>query len=294
VRLALALCLLAAQAAAQEVPAPLLPFVADAVVGAVPLRETGDAADEQWFGEGAQALYVRNVTRPTLRPVLPDPSIATGTAAVVVPGGGFVALDMGNEGMEVARALAAAGIAAFVVKYRTEATPRDATGFAADVTSGIGAFLAAGPGAPIPGEAAALEDLGDALALVRLRAENWGVDPDKLGVLGFSAGAITALNAVTAGESVAFAGVIYGRMAEVTPPEGAPPLFAALAADDPLFGAAPFGLADSWRRAGLPVELHYYAGGGHGFGMGPRGTTSDMWFAQFLGWLEAQDLLARE
>lgn len=293
-RLALALCLLAAPAAAQDVPAPLLPFVADAVVGAEPLSETGEAGDEQWFGEGAQALYVRNVTRPTLRPVLPDPSIATGTAVVVVPGGGFVALDMGNEGMEVARALAGAGIAAFVVKYRTEATPRDAAGFAADVTAGVGAFLAAGAEAPIPGEAAALEDLGRALALVRARSGDWGVDPDRIGVLGFSAGAITALNAVMGGESVAFAGLLYGRMTEVAPPEGAPPLFAAIAADDPLFGAAPFGLADSWRRAGLPVEFHYYAGGGHGFGLGPRETTSDLWFGQFLGWLEAQGFLARE
>jgi acetyl esterase/lipase len=285
VRGCLALCLLAAPAMAQDVPASLLPFVADATVGAVPLSDEGDPGTEQWFGDGAQSLFVRNVTRPTLRPVLPDPSIANGAAALVVPGGGFVALDMGKEGMEVARALADAGIAAFVVKYRTEATPEGAAGFAADVAAGVGAFLAAGPDAPIPGEAAALEDLTLALALVRARAGDWGVDPDRVGVLGFSAGAITALNAVMAGEAPAFVGLLYGRMSEVDPPEGAPPLFAALAADDPLFGVAPFGLAESWRRAGLPVEFHYYASGGHGFGLGRQGTTTEFWFPNFLAWL---------
>ena len=290
-RCLLALCLLAAPAMAQDVPAPLLPYVADATVGALPLSDEGDPATEQWFGDGALYLFVRNVTRPTLRPVLPDPAVATGAAALVVPGGGFVALDMGNEGMEAARALADAGIAAFVLKYRTEETPSGTAGFAAGVAAGVGAFLAAGPDAAIPGEEAALEDAQAALGLIRERAADWGVDTDRLGILGFSAGAITSLNAVLAGEPVAFAGLLYGRMAAVEPPEGAPPLFVALAADDPLFGAAGFGLIDSWRSAGQPVEFHYYAGGSHGFGMGQRGTTSDSWFTSFLAWLDAGGIL---
>jgi len=280
-------------AAAQEVPPTLTPFVADAIVGAVPLAGAGDPATEQWFGEDALSLSVRNVTRPTLRPVLPDPSIATGTGVVVVPGGAFLALSMGKEGMEVARALAASGVAAFVVKYRTQETPREAAGFAAEVAGGVAEFFAAGPETPVPGEAAALEDVTAALRLVHDRADEWGVDRDRIGLLGFSAGAITSLNAVVAGGAAApdFAALLYGRMAEVTPPDPAPPLFVALAADDPLFGSASFGLLESWRRAGLPIEFHYYASGGHGFGLEPRGTPSDLWFANFLAWLEAQDAL---
>ena len=290
-RLALAFALFAAPSSAQDVPAPLLPFVADAIVGAIPLRDDGDRATEQWFGEDAQTLLVRNVTRPTLRPVLPDPAIATGTAVVIVPGGGFVALDMGKEGMEVARALADVGIAAFVVKYRTEATPRSALGFAANLAAGSAAFYAAGPDSPLPGEAAALEDVEAALALVRERGGDWGVDPGRVGLLGFSAGAITSLNLVLSGEPSAFAGLLYGRMLVVVPPPDAPPIFVALAADDPLFGGQPFGLVDSWRAAGLPVEFHYYDSGGHGFGMVPQGSPSDVWFASFLLWLGAQGML---
>jgi acetyl esterase/lipase len=293
VRLALALTLLAAPAAAQDVPPAILPFVADAVTEAIPLRDGGDPATEQWFGEDALDLLVRNVTRPTLRPVLPDPAIATGAAVIVVPGGGFVAIDMGKEGMETARALADAGIAAFVVKYRTEETPRNVVGFGAQVAAGAASFLAKGRDSRIPGETAALEDALDALALVRDRAADWDIDPDRIGMLGFSAGAITVLNAVlTDGAPLpAFAGLIYGRTPAVDPPRHAPPLFVAVAADDPLFGGGSWGLMDSWRAAGHPVEFHFYDSGGHAFGMKPQGKPSDLWFASFLLWLEARGVI---
>ena len=289
-RLALALTLLAAPAAAQDVPPALLPFVADAVAGAIPLRDDGDPATEQWFGEDALDLLVRNVTRATIRPVLPDPAIATGAAVIVVPGGGFVAVDMGKEGMETARALADAGIAAFVVKYRTEETPRNVVGFGAQVAAGAAAFLVAGPESAIPGEAAALEDARAALDLVRDRAADWDLDPRRIGMLGFSAGAITTLNLLLddTAPAPAFAGLIYGRTPAVDPPPDAPPLFVAVAADDPLFGGGPWGLMESWRAAGHPVEFHFYDSGGHAFGMKPQGKPSDLWFAAFLLWLEAR------
>jgi acetyl esterase/lipase len=293
VRLALALTLLAAPAAAQDVPPALLPFVGDAVAGAIPLRDGGDPATEQWFGEDALDLLVRNVTHATLRPVLPDPSIATGAAVIVVPGGGFVAVDMGKEGMETARALADAGIAAFVVKYRTEETPRNVVGFGAQVAAGAASFLVAGPESAIPGEAAALEDVRAALELVRDRAGEWDLDPRRIGMLGFSAGAITTLNLVLDDTTItpAFAGLIYGRTPAVDPPPGAPPLFVAVAADDPLFGGGPWGLMESWRAAGHPVEFHFYDKGGHAFGMKPQGKPSDLWFASFLLWLEARGVI---
>jgi acetyl esterase/lipase len=293
VRLALAGLLLAAPAAAQEVPPALLPFVADAVAEAIPLRDDGDPGTEQWFGDDALDLLVRNVTRPTIRPVLPDPSIATGAAVIVVPGGGFVAVDMGKEGMETARALADAGIAAFVVKYRTETTPRNVVGFGAQVAAGAASFMTKGRDSRIPGEAAALEDALAAFELVRDRAADWDIDRDRIGMLGFSAGAITVLNAVlTDGAPVpAFAGLVYGRTPAVDPLRDAPPLFVAVAADDPLFGGGSWGLIDSWREAGHPVEFHYYDSGGHAFGMKPQGAPSDLWFASFLLWLDARGML---
>ena len=72
----------------------------------------------------------------------------------------------------------------------------------------------------------------------------------------------------------AFLGEIYGSMAPVTVPADAPPLFVALAADDPLFGNSGFGLVESWRAAKRPVEFHLYEQGGHGFGMYKKPTTS--------------------
>ncbi|MFK4985650.1 alpha/beta hydrolase, partial [Klebsiella pneumoniae] len=71
------------------------------------------------------SVFARNVTIATLTPFLPDPAKATGTAVIVAPGGGFVALSMQNEGWDVAKALAARGVAAFVLKYRLNPTPSD-------------------------------------------------------------------------------------------------------------------------------------------------------------------------
>ena len=83
----------------------------------------------------------------------------------------------------------------------------------------------------------------------------------------------------------AFIGIIYGPLAPVTVPADAPPMFVALAADDPLFGNGGTGLIDSWRAAKRPVEFHLYEQGGHGFGMYPKETTSTGWFDAFVRWM---------
>lgn len=298
-RLVLTLALTCAGAAGAEPPAALLDRMTG---GALPLHDAappvpGAEGSEQWLGEDMVGLAVRNVTEPTLLPVLPPPGRGNGAGVIVVPGGGFVAVALGNEGVAVAERLAERGIAAFVLKYRTEPTPRDLPGFGLRVERGIRDFLATGSEGAFEGEEAALADAQRALRLVRERAGDWGVDPERLGFLGFSAGAMTALNAVLAdapGARPAFAGLIYGRMAAVTPPPAAPPVFVALAADDPLFGAAGFGLVESWRAAGAPVELHLFERGGHGFGMAPRGLTSDRWFDLFLGWLAMHGMIPAE
>jgi len=294
IRALVAAGLLAFPAAAQDVPPSVTGRVADLAAQAIPLSNDGDPSTEIWMGTDAASLAVRNVTQPALIPVLPDPARATGAGVVVVPGGGLVLLSMGNEGMDVARALADRGIAAFVVKYRTDPTPADPAGMAAQVQAGVAAFLATGSTGPLAGEGPAREDLVAALRHVNDRATDYGLDAARLGVLGFSAGAITALNTVLVGASgarPAFAGLIYGRMNPVSPPPDAPPLFVALAADDPLFGHTGFGLPDSWRAAGHPVEFHYYDRGGHGFGIAPQGAPSDAWFDAFLAWLASRGVL---
>ena len=113
-------------------------------------------------------------------------------------------------------------------------------------------------------------------------------------MIGFSAGAMTTMATALAKPDMhlAFIAPIYGSMESVTVPVGAPPMFAALAANDPLFAGKGLGLIDSWQRAGRPVELHLYQAGGHGFGLGKAGTTSTGWFDSFVRWLDANGLLA--
>ncbi|HXD22074.1 MAG TPA: alpha/beta hydrolase fold domain-containing protein [Gemmatimonadaceae bacterium] len=236
----------------------------------------------------------RNVTRPTLTPVLPDPGKANGTAVVVAPGGAFMMLAMDNEGYPVARALAEKGVAAFVLKYRVDATPEDEKAFqaAADARFAGAAKAGADRVAPIHQPLATKDGLA-ALALIRARAQEWHVDPNRVGMIGFSAGAMTVLQVTLADDPVRpdFVALIYGPMTPVTLPAKVPPAFIALAADDPLFGNSGFGIVESWKKAGAPVELHYYEKGGHGFGTHHLNATSDSWIGQFEAWLGARGLL---
>ena len=246
-------------------------------------------ATETWHSQYG-SVFARNVTIATLTPFLPDPAHATGTAVVVAPGGGFMTLSMENEGWDVAKALAARGVAAFVLKYRLRQTPQDMTAFQdqmRDMFSG-----AARPPRPdfkdsLAGLAPQIADSRAAFALIRRRAAEWHVDPQRIGMVGFSAGAMLTMATALAGDDAkpAFIGNIYGSMAPLPVSADAPPMFVALAADDPLFGNGGFGLIDSWRTAKRPVEFHLYEQGGHGFGMYKKETTSTGWFDAFARWM---------
>jgi acetyl esterase/lipase len=234
---------------------------------------------------------VRNVTRPTLTPVLPDPAKANGTAVLVVPGGGFKFVSMDNEGWPVARWLADRGVAAFILKYRLEKTPDSEAEFTKEMQAMFSGKVNTDT---LPGVPFAVADAQAALKMIRSNAGKWKIDPKRVGMLGFSAGAMTTLGVTLANDPAAradFIAPIYGPMGVVTVPENAPPMFVALAADDPLFGGKGYGLVDSWSSAKRPVELHVYDHGGHGFGSMPKGTTSDHWFEEYAWWLQARGLL---
>ena len=113
-------------------------------------------------------------------------------------------------------------------------------------------------------------------------------------MIGFSAGAMTTLATALRNDTAAradFIGTIYGPLVTVQVPQNPPPLFIAIAADDPLIGSGDFGLINAWRDAKAPVELHYYERGGHGFGMRHQSTTSDLWAEQFYAWMKGRGLL---
>ncbi len=294
-----ATCAFAVPAQAQDdrmtaIAIPAQPSAIELGTGPLP----GATVQESWHSQyGSQ--FARNVTIATLTPFLPDPAKATGTAVVVTPGGGFRTLSMENEGYDVARALNERGVAAFVLKYRLNQTPASLEEYARPPAPG------AGPGGPprtrpspeqmMANLAPQLEDSRAAFALIRSRASEWGIDPDRVGMVGFSAGAMLTMATALVGQDAkpAFLGDIYGPLTAMTPPRDAPPLFIALAADDPLFPETDFGLIRSWKDAKAPVEFHYYEQGGHGFGMYPKETTSTGWFDAFVSWMTMHGWLQR-
>lgn len=246
---------------------------------------------------------VWNVTQPTLAVFKPAAGKANGAAVIIAPGGGFRVLSYKNEGLRVAQWLADRGVTALVLKYRLHRMPDDP----AEVRKGLDQMLAAttrsagkpadGAAAPAPMprlefgpvELSAIADGQQAIKLVRSRAKEFGVDPQRIGIIGFSAG-----GAVSGGASVHaepadrpnFVGIIYGGVPGAIP-ANVPPAFLAAAADDPLSQGMP-DLFARWRASGASAEMHIYAKGQHGFGTAKQGLPVDHWLDAFYAWLEQQ------
>ncbi|MFN3313001.1 MAG: alpha/beta hydrolase [Hyphomonas sp.] len=259
----------------------------------------GQTADESWFRQWGDPM-ARNISAATLTPFLADPETANGASVLVAPGGGFMWLSMGNEGWEVAEALAARGINAFVLKYRLQPTADTLEDFEVQMQR-----LFADAGNQTDNEDGAggvhgprwdytnpLEDAEAAYAMIVANADQWGVDTGRIGMVGFSAGAALTLHTTfnSGRVDLAFIAPIYGPMVPVEVPADAPPLFVAIATDDFLFEGQ-FGLVKSWFDAGAPVEFHLYQNGGHGFGLGNPDRTSNAWFDAFIHWLNVNEFL---
>lgn len=237
---------------------------------------------------------VYNVSHPTLSVFLPDPSIATGTAAIICPGGAFYILAINNEGYDVARRLAEKGVAAFVLKYRVGHSLTDepvkelslkmmSPRFAEDIASVI----------PL-----AIADGREAISYVRTHASEYGISPNKIGIIGFSAGGTVAASTAynyTAENHPDFVAPVYAYMPSILQtdiPTDAPPIFIAAASDDNL-GLAPHSvdLYNKWIAAKHPAELHMYVKGGHGFGMRKQNLPTDTWIDRFEDWLKVEGFL---
>jgi acetyl esterase/lipase len=280
----------------------IYPLEAPEEPNAIPLGTGGvddQPASETWFRQWGDPM-ARNITTATLTPFLPEPGKAKGVAVIVAPGGGFRWLSMGNEGWEVAEALANQGIAAFVLKYRLHPTPVALDDFIAWMnrprnppqSSDSAVAEDAPPPPPRWDLSNQLEDAEAAYAMILNRAEEWGVDIDRIGMIGFSAGAGLTMHSTLNSQTMklAFIGPIYGGMGPVEVPDDAPAMFNVIAADDFLFRGQ-FGVIDSWYKAGIPVEFHLYQNGGHGFGLGNPDRTSNRWFDAFTHWLDVNGFL---
>ncbi|MGH8263704.1 MAG: alpha/beta hydrolase fold domain-containing protein, partial [Steroidobacteraceae bacterium] len=261
-----------------------------AVPEIVPLWPQGAPGSQDKSGHETVHLYegreriISNVHRPTVTVFLPEPTLATGAGVIVIPGGGHRELWIDHEGYNVARFLAGHGIAAFVLKYR----------------------LAQQPNSTYTIEGDELADVQRAIRLARSRAGEWKIDPERIGVIGFSAGGELAalagarFDAGAAGATdpierqssrPGFQALFYpGSSQSLKVPEHAPPAFLVCGAGDrPQISEVLTDLYLALRRAGASAELHIYAGAGHGFGLRP--TTSGPaagWPQRFLEWLEDQ------
>jgi len=256
-------------------------------------------AKESWFRQWGDPM-ARNVSSATLTPFLADSKKANGTSVIVAPGGGFMWLSMGNEGWEVAEALATRGINAFVLKYRLQPTADKLDAFEQQMQQRFAEAANNSSDKKTPAKRPSwdlsnqLTDAEAAYALIESRAKEWNVDMKKLGMMGFSAGAGLTMAVTLQSKKVnlAFIAPIYGGMNAVEVPKNAPPMFVVIATDDFLFGGE-FGLIKSWYDAKIPVEFHLYQNGGHGFGLGNPDRTSNKWFDAYIHWLEVNGFLKK-
>jgi dienelactone hydrolase len=182
-----------------------------------------------------------------------------------------------------------------VLKYRTVPTPRDPHQHVEKMLAmlnGIAAQRTKGVLPRIAGIPEAVEDGQAAIRLVRRRAADWHLDPERVGMIGFSAGAITALKVATAPEIAArpdFVASMYGPADIGEVPSDAPPLFAAMAMDDQYASANNGGLLTEWARAGRPVEAHFHETGRHGFS---NEAVREKYFAELFSWMEFRKLIS--
>lgn len=248
---------------------------------------------------------ITNVSEPTLTVFLPDARVATGTAAVIAPGGALRVLGFDNEGVKVAEWLNERGIAGFVLKYRTLQQDPAAPRGPMPGLPGAGArqelVIVNGNANPAPDDDAlrevlelAVADAQAALRLVRERASEWRVDPARVGIIGFSAGGGVGIGAALAPKNAAspdFLVSSYGpSLQDVNVPAHAPPLFIAVGATHFNVTNGCLALFAAWKAAGKPAELHVYDGISAGFGMTRRGQPVDGWTDRLHEWLIAREL----
>ncbi|MGH9505181.1 MAG: alpha/beta hydrolase [Terriglobales bacterium] len=252
--------------------------------------------EKEYFSKVWNTEVVTNVTKPSLTVFKPASELKNGTALVICPGGGFMALSINSEGIDVAKYMAARGVTAFVLKYRLAHTGEDATKEFAPLFADRQKFdELVGPVVPF-----AVADGVAAVTYVRQHASEWGISPDRVGIIGFSAGGRVAAGVAflySPEGRPAFVAPIYAGGAissEVPVPADAPPMFVAAATDDQL-GLAPESVAlyQRWTAAHKSAELHLYAKGGHGFGMRKQNLPTDHWIDRFADWLELQGWLKK-
>jgi len=293
--------LLAASAWAESAPPASHPIV-NIWPGAAPGSEgaTQKEIDAQLPAPGnLTTRLIRNVVTPTL--TVFAPAKPNGTALIVCPGGGYFGLMFNYEGTDLAEWLEDRGVTAFVLKYRLLPTPvnlADQSAEMKELTASIQADFDHSYHKLDAGRTLAVADGKQAIRYVRRHAAEWGVAKDRIGLIGFSAGAGLTMGVLLdhdADSRPDFAAPIYGYMDDIAPPNDAPPIFVVATQADRL---VPSGrsvmIYQRWNAAHLPAELHVFEQGPHGFGTRPTGLPVDQWRGLFEQWLRARGLIGTQ
>jgi predicted esterase len=253
------------------------------------------------------AVYTRNVVVPTLTVHRAPADKANGTAMIVAPGGAFHFLMMDHEGHDMARWLNERGVTAFVLKYRLGRTPDSETDIPAwredfhRKRVPVTAQTELPPGSTEFGEVRAHgeEDGRQAIRVVRERAAEFGIDANKIGIAGYSAGGGVSMGAAMQFDAQSrpdFAVGIYpAYRAELSVPDQPMPLFLVAVDDDT--SVAPIStsrLYEAWHKKGGAAELHVFNAGGHGFGMAKIGALSDIWPVLLENWMRHHGLIGAQ
>jgi len=250
-----------------------------------------DAGPELERPRWENSRLVRNVSDPRLTVFPADDGTATGTGIILCPGGAYHFLMVDKEGTDVARWLNQRGITAFVLKYRVFPTPDDDEALARIATNPHAYRDQMDQVRPM-----VVADGVQAVRAVRACGSKFGVNSDRVGIMGFSAGGFVAAATASQYDSAEnrpdFAAAIYAGWSAPQVPADVPPLFIAAASDDPVVDTrASTLLYNAWRSVNRPAELHLYVSGGHGFALRRQGLPSDVWIDRFWDWLQAERLV---
>ncbi|HSZ33821.1 MAG TPA: alpha/beta hydrolase [Puia sp.] len=260
--------------------------------GPAPGSENWNWTEKRNNNNMTHQMLVYNVVNPTLTVFPGDTALSTGAAVIICPGGAFHFLSIDNEGTIVAKWLAKRGVTAFVLKYRTAHIDTDDP--LGDMMAGLSPgkrkdSYEAEMKVTIP---LCISDGKAAIAYVRKHAAEFGVSPDRIGIIGFSAGGtVTAASAFnyTSDNKPDFVAPIYAYVPDMLLSDvssDAPPMFLSCASDDQL-GLAPnsITLYNKWLASKHSAEIHIYAKGGHGFGMNVQHLPVDEWIDRYGDWL---------
>jgi len=261
-------------------------------------NETGlvwHGGEKSTYSDQWQTELISNVSTPTLQIFRPASSLNTGTSVVIAPGGGLRVLSINSEGVDVAKWLNTKGITAFVLKYRLlpendgvlPNETQDNQNASSAMTKKVAKVL----------ELATSDGL-NAMSYVRSNAKALGIDPNKIGFMGFSAGGAVTMGVTfnyTKTNRPDFIVPVYPWMAVLgtySVPKSAPPMLIICASDDQYdLAHESIDLYSAWSKSGKSAALHMYSKGGHGFGMKTQDLPSDNWISRFYEWSLAEKIV---